>query len=117
MLQFAALPDAAHEGLTVDRSDRFQHSCHGLCQRAEGLFRRREQALQFRDGGRSLLALDAGRLIAAHGVSSNPAGFLLDCRRERANGERLAFRLGLDEQRPFEGECLADSGAGCSTIA
>jgi len=108
MLQFAALTDAVDEGLTVDCSDGYYHSCHGLCQRAEGLFRCREQALQFGDGGGSLLALDADRLIAAHGVSSNPAGFLLDGRRERASGERLAFRLGLDEGRSLDFERLAD---------
>jgi hypothetical protein len=30
MLQFAVLAKAADEGLPVDGSDGFQHSCHGL---------------------------------------------------------------------------------------
>ena len=107
MLQFAALAKAAKEGLALDGYDRLQHSCHGLCQRAKRLLRCREETLEFGDGGRSLLAFDAERLVAAEGFSSNPAGFLLDCRWERTSGERLVFRLGLDEVRPFEVQRVA----------
>jgi len=64
----------------------------------------REETLQFGDGGRSLLALDADRQIAAHGVTSNPADFLLDCCREPASRERLVFCLGLPEGRSLDVE-------------
>ncbi len=76
MLQFATFAKTANEGLPVDGSDGFQHPCGHVGQLAKRL----------------------------HGVSSNPAGFLLDCRRERASGERLVFRLGLDEGRSLDVE-------------
>ena len=104
MLQFATFAKTANEGLPVDGSDGFQHPCGHVGQLAKRLLGRREETLEFGDGGRPLLAFDADRLIAAHGVSSNPAGFLLDCRRERASGERLVFRLGLDEGRSLDVE-------------
>ena len=107
MLQFAALAKAANEGRPVDGYDGFQHPCGHVGQLAKNLLRCREETLEFGDGGRSLLSLDPGRLIAAHGVSSKPGSFLLDCRRERANGERVAFCLGLDEERLFEVQRVA----------
>jgi hypothetical protein len=65
-----------------------------------------EQTLQVGDGGRSLLAFDAERLVMADGFRPGAGGFLLDGRRERASGAYLAFRLGLDEGRPLDFECL-----------
>ncbi len=109
MLQFAALAKAANEGLPVDGYDGFQHPCGHVGQLAKRLLRRREETLELGDGGRPLLALDADRLVAADGVGANPAGFLLDGRRERASGERVVFRLGLDEGRPLDVESFTDS--------
>jgi hypothetical protein len=64
---------------------------------AQSLSRCPEQTLQVGDGGRSLLAFDAERLVMADGFRPGAGGFLLDGRRERASGAYLAFRLGLDE--------------------
>ena len=105
MLQLAALQKAANEGLPVDGYDGFQDSCGHVGQLAKRLIGRREEALELGDGGRSLLAFDADCLIAVHGNSSNPVGFLLDCR-ERANGERVALGLRLNEGRPLDVERL-----------
>jgi hypothetical protein len=44
--------------------------------------------------------------LMADGFRPGAGGFLLDGRRERASGAYLAFRLGLDEGRPLEFECL-----------
>ncbi len=117
MLQFATFAKTANEGLPVDGSDGFQHPCGHVGQLAKRLLGRREETLEFGDGGRSLLAFDADRLVAAHGVSSNPAGFLLDCRRERASGERVALGLRLDEGRsldverlPGDPDCMLEPG-------
>jgi len=68
------------------------------------LFRRREEPLEFGEGGRSLLTLGAKGLIAEDGFRPGVSGFFLDGRRETANGERLVFRLGLHEGRPLDVE-------------
>jgi hypothetical protein len=104
MLQFAALAKAADDGLPVDGYDGFQHPCGHVGQLAKRLLVRREETLEFSDGGRSLLAFDAERLVAADGVGTCSGRFLFDCRRERASGECLTFRLGLDEGRPLDVE-------------
>ena len=106
MLQFAALAKAAHEGLTVDRYDGFQHSCGHVGQLAKRLLVRREETLEFGDSGFSLLALHTERLVVAHSFRTCSGGFFLDGRRERASGECHAFRLGLDEGRPLDVERL-----------
>jgi hypothetical protein len=108
MLEFATFTNAPHKRFSGDCDDGLQQAYGRLSQLIEGLFRRRKQTLQLGDGVLSLLALDADRLIAAHGISSNSAGFLLDCRGERANGERVAFCVCPDECRPLDFERLAD---------
>jgi hypothetical protein len=109
VLQFAALADAAHQGLAVDGYDGFQHPCGHVGQLAKSLLGRRKETLEFGDGGRSLLALDAERLVVPQSFRPCSGGFLYDRRRERASGKRLAFRLGLDEGRPLDVEPLPDN--------
>lgn len=109
MLQLAALAKAANKGLPVDSYDGFQHPGGHIGQLAKRLLGRREETLEFGDGGRSLLAFDAERLVAADGLGACSGGFLFDRRRERASGKRLAFRLGLDEGRPLDVEPLPDN--------
>ena len=106
MLQLAVLAEAANKGLPVDSDDGFQHPGGHIGQLAKRLLVRREEMLKFGDGGRSLLAFDAERLIVADGLGTCSSGFFLDRRRERASGKRLAFRLGLDEGRPLDVERL-----------
>jgi hypothetical protein len=121
MLQFATLAKTAHEGLPVDGSDGFQHPCGHVGQLAKRLLGRREETLEFGDGGRSLLAFDADRLVAAHGVSSNPAGFLLDCRRERAASascSALAWtRAGRSTSSVSRAMWMACSSRACVCVA
>jgi hypothetical protein len=106
MLQFVALAKAANEGLPVDDYDGFQDSCHGLCQWAEGLFRRREETLEFGDGGRPLLTFGNQRPVAADGFRPGVSGFFLYCRRERASGERLTLDFRRSERGPLNVERL-----------
>jgi hypothetical protein len=102
MLQLAVLAEAANKGLPVDSYDGFQHPGGHIGQLAKRLLVRREEMLKFGDGGRSLLAFDAERLIVADGLGTCSSGFFLDRRRERASGKRLAFRLGLDECKSLD---------------
>lgn len=84
VLQFASFTNATHEGFPVDTDDSLQQACGRLYERTQDLFRGRKQTLQVGDGGRSLLAFDAERLVAADGLGTCSGGFLFDRRRERA---------------------------------
>jgi hypothetical protein len=101
MLQFAALAKAANDGLPVDRDDRFQHPSY-----RHRLLGRREETLEFGDGGRPLLTFGAQRPVAADGFRPGVSGFFLYCRGERASGERLALDLRLSERGPLNVERL-----------
>lgn len=59
MHQLAPLAKTANKSLPVDGYDGFQHPCGHVGQLAHRLLRRREEALEFGDGGRALLAFDA----------------------------------------------------------
>jgi hypothetical protein len=102
MPQFAALAEAADKGLPVDAYDGFQHSCDPAGQPAKRLLGRREETLEFSEGGFSLLALHTERLVAADALGTCSGSFLFDRGRKRPSGKCLAFRLGLDEGRPLD---------------
>ena len=106
IFQFAALANTAHEGLPVNGYDGRQHPCDHVGQLAKRLLGRREETLEFSDGGFSLLALHTERLVAADALGTCSGSFLFDRGRERPSGKCLAFRLGLDEGRPLDVERL-----------
>jgi hypothetical protein len=104
VLQFAALADAAHQGLAVDGYDGFQHPCGHVGQLAKSLLGRRKETLEFGEGRLSRVALEPEGLIAPHRFDAWLGRSVFDGGWQGMSGERISFYVDLAEREPFRVE-------------
>jgi len=101
VFQFAALADAAHQGLAVDCHDSFQHPCDHIWQLAKRLLGRREETLEFGEGRLSRVALEPEGLVAPHRFDAWLGRSAFDGGWQGMRGEGVPFDVDLDESQPF----------------